>query len=136
VYINKYIGTYRILPTLTLDGELSKNIDDVFLLGKYKIQVYRYDKNTLSIYFLNNQTVNNVIPQLRELGINIELYLEGDFESIYHFKECEIEKVNEIVKFQTKGKNIQAKSVKTKRKLQKLNDKEINNKLDKNKILS
>ena len=134
MYINKYIGTYRILPTLTLDGELSKNIDDVFLLGKYKIQVYRYDKNTLSIYFLNNQTVNNVIPQLRELGINIELYLEGDFESIYHFKECEIEKVNKIVKFQTKGKGIQAKSVKTKRKLQKLNDKEINNKIDKNKI--
>jgi len=133
-FINKYIGTYRVFPTLTLDGELSKNLDDLYLLGKYKIQVYRHDKNTLAIYFLNNQTVNNIIPQLKELGINIELYLEGDFESIYHFKECEIEKVNKIVKFQTKGKGIQAKSVKTKRKLQKLNDKEINNKIDKNKM--
>jgi len=90
----------------------------------------------LSIYFTNNQTVNNVIPQIKELGVDIKLYLSGDFESVYHFKEIDIEKVNEIVKFQTKGKNIQAKSVKTKRKLQKLNDKEINNKLDKNKILS
>ena len=132
--INKYIGIYRVFPTICNNGQLSKNLDDVFLLGKYKIQVYRYDENTLSILFTNNQTVNNVIPQLNSLGVKTELYLDGEFESIYHFNEEDIDKVNEIIKFQTKGKGIQAKSVKNKRKLQKQLDKEnekLNNKAKK-----
>ena len=131
--LQKYIGIYRVFPTLTLNGQLSKNLDDVFLLGKYKIQVYRYDENTLSILFTNNQTVNNVIPQLNSLGVKTELYLDGEFESIYHFNEEDIDKVNEVIKFQTKGKGIQAKSVKNKRKLQKQLDKE-NEKLNKKQI--
>ena len=131
--LQKYIGIYRVFPTLTLNGQLSKNLDDVFLLGKYKIQVYRYDENTLSILFTNNQTVNNVIPQLNSLGVKTELYLDGEFESIYHFNEEDIDKVNEVIKFQTKGKGIQAKSVKNKRKLQKQLDKE-SEKLNKKQI--
>lgn len=117
--MNKYIGTYRVFPTLLLNGELSPNREDTYLLGRHKIQVYRWDKNTLCIYFASNQTVNNVLPKAKEMGIKLELYLQGDLESVYKFKEADIHKLHEIVRFQIKGKNIQAKSKKNKRRLQK-----------------
>lgn len=116
--INKFIGVYRVFPTLMINGELSPNRNDTYLLGKYNIQVYRWDKNTLCIYFASNQTVNNVIPKLEELGVKLDPYLQCEGEQVFKFKEPDIEKVHSIVKFQTKGKNIQAKSVKNKRRLQ------------------
>jgi hypothetical protein len=100
------------------NNELSKNKDDTYLLGKHKIQIYRWDKNTLCIMFQSNQTVNNIIPQLEELDIKLELYVSGETESVYKFRESDIHKVHEIVRFQTKGKNISPKSVKNKRRLQ------------------
>lgn len=117
--INKYLGVYRVFPTILTNGELSPNREDTYLLGKYKIQVYRWNKNTLCVYFASNQTVNNILPQLQEKGVQLELYLQGDTESVYKVKESDIHKLHEVIRFQIKGKNIQAKSIKTVRKLQK-----------------
>lgn len=90
----------------------------MYLLGKHKIQVYRYDEDTLCIYFQSGQTVNNIIPQLEKLNIKLDLFVRGDTEFIYFFDEKELSKVHSVVKFQIKGKNIQAKSVRNKRRLQ------------------
>ena len=117
--INKYIGIYRVFPTILTNGELSPNREDTYLLGKHKIQVYRWNKNTLCVYFTSNQTVNNILPQLQEKGVQLELYLQGDTESVYKVKESDIHRLHEVIRFQIKGKNIQAKSNKTVRKLQK-----------------
>lgn len=114
-----YIGIYRVFPAILDNGDISPNKDDNYLLGKYKIQVYRWDKNTLCIYFQSNQTVNNIIPKLKELGVELELYLQGDTEQIFKVHEKYIEQLHEVIRFQTKGKNIQAKSVRNKRRLQK-----------------
>lgn len=115
----KYIGIYRVFPAISYDGEITTNKDDNYLLGKHKIQLYRWDKNTLCIYFQSNQTVNNIIPLLTEKGIQTELFIQGDVESVYKVKESDIHTLHEVIRFQTKGKNIQAKSVKNKRRLQK-----------------
>lgn len=78
--------------------------------------MYRYDDNILAIYFISNRTTTNVLPKLQDLGIQLTLFVEGDFESVYLFPEKDLSKVHSILKFQIKGKNIQAKSIKTARK--------------------
>ena len=114
-----YIGIYRVFPAILTNGELSPNREDTYLLGKHKIQIYRWNKNTLCVYFASNNTVNNILPQLQEKGVQLELYLQGDVESVYKVKESDIHKLHEVIRFQIKGKNIQAKSIKTVRKLRK-----------------
>jgi len=108
-----------VFPTLLSNGELSPNQEDNYLLGKYKTQVYRFSKDKLAILFQSSQTVNNIIPQLKELGVTLELYVEGEQESIYLFNEKDMSKIHSVIKFQIKGKNIQAKSIRTKKRLQK-----------------
>jgi len=53
------------------------------------------------------------------LKINLTLTLDGDYESVFFFPEKDLAKVHSILSFQTKGKNIQAKSIKTARRQQK-----------------
>ena len=118
--MNKYLGVYRIFPAVDLiTGKPSSNIKDNYILGKHKIQVYRYSKNKLAIYFQSNNTVNNILYQLEAMGITFSLHQEGDLESVYLFDEQHLSKIHQLVHFQIKGKNIQAKSVRTVRKLQK-----------------
>lgn len=95
------------------------NQEDNYILGKWKTEVYRFNENTLAIYFKSNQTVGNVIPQLEDLGVKLELYIQGEFEQVFIFSESDLPKLHQVIKFQIKGKNIQAKSVKTVRKLNK-----------------
>lgn len=71
----------------------------------------------LAILFVAIQTVKNVLPQLKSLGVKAELLSEGDQESTYIFPEKDLSKVASILKPQIKGKNIKAKSIKTARKL-------------------
>lgn len=122
--MQKYIGTYRVFHAIDLNaGRASSNDNDTYLKGKYNTEIYRYDDDTLAIYFVATNTVNNVLPKLQELGVHLTKYLEGDSESIYLFPEKDIHKVHTILKFQTKGKNIQSKSIKTARKQLKNNKK-------------
>ncbi len=116
-FINKYVGTYRVFQNIDLTtGKASENEYDTYLKGKYNTQVYRYDKNTLALYFAATNTVNKILPVLKDLGVQLKLFVQGDFESVYLFPEQDLSKVHSILKFQTKGKNIQAKSIKTARR--------------------
>lgn len=98
----------------------SANTDDTYLQGKYKSQIYRYDKNNLCLYFPTGKNASNIIlPQLDQLGIKHELFVESETEQVYIVSEKFINQLHSILKFSIKGKNIQAKSVKTARKLAK-----------------
>lgn len=126
IEIQKYIGTYRVFaePDLTT-GKASKNEDDTYLKGKYKSQIYRYDENNLCIYFPSGKSSTNIVlPQLDDMGVKYDLYIEAETELIYIVSEKDIHKVNEVLHFSTKGKNVQAKSVKTARAILKKQEKE------------
>lgn len=99
------------------NGKITPNKDDTYLLGKAKCEVSRFDDSILAIYFPSGvATTNKVLPLLEELGVNMKLYLDCDGESVYHFPEDQLHIVHEILKFQTKGKNIKPFSVKTERR--------------------
>ena len=120
--INKYIGIYRVFAEVDLiTKKASTNLDDTYLKGRYKCQVYRYDNNNLCIYFPSGTSSTNIVlPQFDENDIKYKLYIDCESESVYIVSEKDIDKIHFILKFQIKGKNIQARSKKTAKKLLKL----------------
>lgn len=117
-HINKYIGKYRVFAPLILDtGKSTPNLDDTYLKGKAGTEVYVHEGSTLAIYFPKGKsTANTVLPKFDELGIEYELYIDGELESIYLINEKDLHKAHSILKFQTKGAKIKPSSVKTARK--------------------
>lgn len=116
--MDKYVGVYRVLHEIDVNGNVTKNEDATYLLGKYHIECYRYNENTLALYFPSGKNATNIIlPQFDNLGIIYKLHIDGDYESIYLVSEKDLDKIHSVVKFQTKGKNIKPTSVKTARKL-------------------
>lgn len=119
--IKKYIGTYRVFHEIDINGKITKNEDATYLLGKSKSECYRYDKTKLAIYFPKGKsTANTVLPLFDKLGIKYTLYIEGDYELVYLVEESQIDKIHSILKFKTQGKNIKPNSVKTSRKVNKI----------------
>jgi hypothetical protein len=114
----KYVTKFRVLaPIDQRTNKITSNKSDTYLLGKYNIQVYRWNKNTLCIYFPSGNSATNIIlPLLDQIGVTYKLYLDADGESIYKVKESDIDKLHSVIHFQTKGKNISPFSVKTERK--------------------
>ena len=95
----------------------SANEDATYLIGKAKLECSRYNDTTLSIYFPSGvSTTNKILPLLEELGVKMELYLDLDGESVYLMPEDQIHIAHKVLKFQTKGKNIPPKSVRTTRR--------------------
>jgi len=101
------------------DGTKSSNEYDNFIRAKAHSQIYRYSypistnlaENILAMYLPSGKSTSNiVIPKLIDLGVDINLFIETDTEEIWHFKESDIHKVNEVMGFLTKGKNEQLKN--------------------------
>jgi hypothetical protein len=112
---NKYRGVYTLFYETDIKGnQTNENIS--YLRGKYNTEIFRYDKNTIAIYFISGATTNNVLPQFDKLGVKYKCYVQGDFESVYHFKEKDLEKIHSVLHFQIKGKNQQKIEMKNKRK--------------------
>jgi 16S rRNA U1498 N3-methylase RsmE len=116
VTIIKYRGTYRIFMPIDSKGKPTKNENDTYVKGKYKTEVYRYNKNTLAVQFMTTESAKITIQKLSELGVNLTNFIQGDFESVYLFPEKDLDKVNSVLKFQKKGAKISPKSVKTVRR--------------------
>lgn len=114
----KYVGKYRVLAPLDQrTNKITTNKNDTYLLGKYNIQVYRWNKDTLCIYFpTGNSATNIVLPQLDQIGVKYKLYIDADGESIYKVRESDIDKLHSVLHFQIKGKNVNPFSVATARK--------------------
>jgi len=76
------------------------------LLCKNNNQIFRYNKNTLSLLFTSTNSKNKYLPLLHKENIKIKVFINGDFESIYHFNEVDLPQVAKILKPQTMHKNI------------------------------
>lgn len=96
----------------------TENKDDTYLLAtKCKVQVYRYSEDKLAIYFLTgNAGANPILSKLFKMGIECDLFIDGEDENVYLIDEEHIFTLHEIMVFKTKGKDISAHSIKTARK--------------------
>ena len=90
---------------------------NIYIKGRYNTEIYRYDKNTLAIYFTSNQTINSIANKLNEKNIKLSLLVQGDTESIYTVKESHINDLHEILHFKIVGKNDQLKEFKVNNKI-------------------
>lgn len=97
--MNKYKDTYKIKKELDKSGKPSLNKQDTYIPCKRtKNQIYRYDKDTLVVYFHSKIYTKNRLTELTELGIELIPYQIGDNESTYKFAETDLDKVAEIIK--------------------------------------
>lgn len=99
----KYRGTYRVHMPLDNKGNSTENIDDTYLLGNHKTQVYRYNDNALAVMFISTGYCNNRLKDFDNEGIKYKLLQDGDDESVYIFDESELSKVADILKIRTNG---------------------------------
>ena len=99
-------------------GKISTNEDDTYLKAtKYKIEVYRENDTELGIYFPSGVSATNIIlPLLDEINIKYKLHIDCDIEKVYLVNEECINELHNILKFQTKGKDISPRSIRTVRR--------------------
>lgn len=119
--IQKYLGVYTLFYEQDLTtGKPAKDKEtgkyNIYIKGKYNTEAYRYNNNTIAIYFPSNQTLNKLNAQ----NIKYSILSQGDTESIILVKEKDIDKLHSILKFMIKGKNDQLKEAKRKAKEEKL----------------
>ena len=62
------------------------------------MQIYRYSDSLLAVSFLTTGYKNNRIKELKDINVKVTLFVQGDDESTYLFKEVDLDKVAEIVK--------------------------------------
>jgi len=108
----KYLGKYYIFHEVGSNSKPTENIDDTYLEGRYKSQIYRWDNSKLALDLYTTSSRNIIIPELKKAGVSLQLYSEGDYEYTYLFPEDELDKVTKIVKPKVRGKNAQLKKSK------------------------
>ena len=86
------------------NGKQTTNKHDNYLKHKTG-QIFRYDKNTLSLLLLSTNARNKYLPLLDEAKIKYKEHISGDSEYIFHFPESQLDTVAKIVKLQGKGKH-------------------------------
>ena len=122
--MQKYLGIYTLFyekEILSEETIIDKhtNKKNVYLKGRFKTEIHRYDKNNIAIYFPSNQTVNNIIPILESKNVKLTLVQQSDTENIYIVNEKFIDILHEELKFMIKNKNEQLKQSKLKNKIPK-----------------
>jgi len=122
--LQKYLGIYTLFyekEILSEETIIDKhtNKKNVYLKGRFKTEIHRYDKNNIAIYFPSNQTVNNIIPILESKNVKLTLVQQSDTENIYIANEKFIDILHEELKFMIKNKNEQLKQSKLKNKIPK-----------------
>ena len=126
-YLEKYVGTYRVLPILTLDndfprdenGDIDDDYDDLYIPCAKGIIIHSYTPYLLVWYTPKIKTGKKVKEQFEKSGIKICDYEETDGDILIWFDKSDIKKVAKIVNPKTVGKNINPLSKKnlTKQKL-------------------
>lgn len=76
----------------------SENKDDVYILCKKKVQIYRYSSSLLAIQFNSNKYANIKIKELNNNGVQLTILQRGDDEQVYTFYESDFSIVADIVK--------------------------------------
>jgi len=65
----KYLGKYYIFHEVDCDGKPSENMNDDYLEGRYKSQVYRWDNSKLALDLYTTSSRNIIIPELKKAGL-------------------------------------------------------------------
>jgi hypothetical protein len=94
----KYKDTYRVKREKDKDENPSSNRQDTYIPCANKIQIYRFNEDTLIVYFHSNGVANNRIKALSKLGITLTPYQIGDDERTYKFAESDLDKIADVVK--------------------------------------
>ena len=114
-YLEKYVGTYRVLPELdptTNDfpkdekGHIDPSYDDLYIPCSKGIIKHTYTPYYLAWYCDKIGTGRSVKRELENKKVNIKNYEESDSEVIFWFDDADIKKVAAVVKPKTKGKKI------------------------------
>jgi uncharacterized membrane protein len=87
-----------------MKGRPTKNKEDTYLLHKTGY-IYRWDKNTLAIYFTSTNAKNKYVSLLEQENVDICEFISGDNESVFHFPENQFNTVAKILKPQKKFKD-------------------------------
>jgi hypothetical protein len=95
--MNKYKEDYYILKNKDTEG-IFTNKDDNYIQRKNKVQIYRFDDDTLAIQFYTKQFAKNRIKELSAIGIQLTPFQIGDNEITYTFSESDFSTVAEVVK--------------------------------------
>ena len=124
-YLEKYVGTYRVLGHLdsyTHDfprneyGEIDDSYEDLYIpcsRGKCEIK-HTYDKDKLVACFYNkSSTAKNVYKEIKDKYKNIDIEFEDIGEDgLIYFLADDIKKIATIVKPKKSGASIKWSSVK------------------------
>jgi len=118
--LQKYLGIYAIFYEKDINTnqtiiDKETNETNQYLQGNSKTIIYRYDENTLAIYFPSNQTIG----KLDEQNIKYSILCQGDTESILLVDENKyIDKLDLALKIKVKGRLEQLKEYKRQQKLE------------------
>lgn len=112
--MKKYIGKYRVdIERDCVTGEPIEN-GEMYIRCKGGVEkVYRYDENTLVIYVSSStDKANNIIKKMNEIGVEAVFKRYYYKEADIHIKECDLDKVSEIIGIITNGAKIHPTSIK------------------------
>lgn len=124
-YLEKYTGTYRVLPYLDLEkndfprdelGNIDNSFEDLYIpcsRGKAEIK-HTYDEDKLVVCFYGKcSTAKNVYKEIKDKYKNIDVEFEDIGEDgLIYFNADDIKKIATIVRPKTSGASIKWNSVK------------------------
>lgn len=89
------------------------------------MQIYRYSDSLLAVSFLTTGYKNNRIKELKDINVKVTLFVQGDDESTYLFKEVDLDKVAEIVKARKRRLLTEEQKEVLRNRLLKLHEKDV-----------
>lgn len=113
--MKKYIGKYRVDIERDIYGEPIED-GNLYLrcVSRNKNgMVYRFDENTLVVYVPSSVSkANNMIEEMKELGVDIVFKREYYGEADIHIKEEDLDKVANIIGLTSNGAKTLPTSIK------------------------
>ncbi len=115
--MNKFIGTYRVCCEKDLiTNKPVENGENTYIKCKKNCEIYRYSSEVLVLYIPTSKRGKMYLNLLKPYVFK---YDNGDMEYRLYFKESDLDKVVEVAKPSTQGKNIKPKN---KRSYKSIND--------------
>jgi len=111
--MEKYIGKYRTLAERNLNGDPLENGFTYLRCIKRNRggKVYRFNDDTLVVYVLGTGKSNNIIKDIKNVGVEILKVIEYDGEKDIHFKESDLDKIKDIIGLTSNGAKINPSSI-------------------------
>lgn len=113
----KYRGLYRVQAERSIDGDVMQDSEIYYLtcITPFRgCEIRRYSEDLLELYIVGKSIgkANNVSKMLKENNIEIIKETLYDIEGLFRFKECDLDKVAELVNVNKVGASIHPHSIK------------------------